>query len=196
MTGRSQPSREATRHVLARRVQVVTAPLKRLAGLTATDPGLSVYLHKHVATEADILKEYRRIADACHPSYVAYLIRLICEDEDRHHRIFEDWERTLRPDDPQRDSEPLVPELSWGVAPRYVVAVTAHFLDVERRDLRALRSLSLRLRRDRDATIWPLLVKLIRHDTKKHIAILKFIRDQARRAQTAKTSTPPPDFPD
>jgi len=172
-------------------------PLKWLEDRIATDAGLSAYLRKHVATEADILENYRRIADLCHPSYVEYLIRLICEDEDRHHRIFEDWQRTLQPSDQDDGIEPLVPDLRWGVDPRFVVAVTAHFLDVERRDLRELRRLSLKLRRYRGLTIWPLLVRLIRHDTKKHIAILKFIRSEARRAQNERISpsTRAGDFP-
>ncbi len=63
-----------------------------------------------------------------------------------------------------------------------MVALTESLLERERSDAADLRRLSSRLDTLKDDTMWQLLVRLMEMDTAKHIAILEFVRANARRS--------------
>ena len=58
---------------------------------------------------------------------------------------------------------------------------TDRFLAFERADLKSLRQLEKELRPVRDTTLFSVLIQVMEFDTKKHIAILEFIRRSAER---------------
>jgi hypothetical protein len=58
--------------------------------------------------------------------------------------------------------------------------VTERLLEVERDDERELKDLAKRLKAFDNTTVWGLLIELMLDDTRKHIKILKFIRDRSK----------------
>lgn len=60
------------------------------------------------------------------------------------------------------------------------MGATNRLIEFERDDEKALQRLKKELRPVRDTTLFWLLVTLMELDTKKHIAILEFIRRKAR----------------
>ncbi len=105
---------------------------------------------------------------------VKYLVRLILEDEHRHHRVFEEMANALRSFVEEIAIEPSVPAL----APRRDPALlqqTRDLLALEKADAKELRQLAKSLRGAPESMLHPLLVDLMRHDTAKHIAILEHV---------------------
>ncbi len=53
-------------------------------------------------------------------------------------------------------------------------------MENEQKDARELKRLQRELRMVKDTSLWGLLVDLMQRDTRKHIAILRFVRNHAR----------------
>ena len=74
-----------------------------------------VYQHvsAHGQVEGEILDEYTTLADdeTISPAF-SYLARIVLEDEERHHRIFEELAETMRQMGTNRDATPPIPSLS------------------------------------------------------------------------------------
>jgi hypothetical protein len=153
--------------------------LTELAG-SFWDEQLLAHLVEHVDGELDVLEGYLSIRDTG-PEHVRYLIDMILDDEARHHQTFKELVNRLRSDIDFRDYEPKVPYLKRDTPDRQaLLEATDRFLAFERADAKSLRQLQKELRPVRDTTLFALLVKLMEFDTKKHIAILEFIRQTAR----------------
>ena len=154
--------------------------LTELAG-SPWDEQLLAHFDEHVNGELDLLEAYLGFRDTG-PEHVRYLIDMILDDEARHHQTFEQLVNRVRSDIDFRDYEPKVPYLRRDPADRpALLAATDRLLDFERADEQSLRRLEKELRPVRDTTLFALLVKLMELDTKKHIAILEFIRNTAGR---------------
>jgi rubrerythrin len=154
--------------------------LTELAG-SPWDEQLLAHFAAHVDGELDLLEAYLKFRDRG-PEYVRYLVDLILNDESRHHQLFSELLNHVRSDIDFRDYEPKVPYLSRdGSDPKALMEATDRFLRFERDDARSLRQLRKELRPVRDTTLFSLLVELMELDTKKHIAILEFIRRSAQR---------------
>jgi hypothetical protein len=152
--------------------------LTELAG-SPWDEQLLEHFDEHVNGELDLLEAYLGFRDTG-PEHVRYLVDLILDDEARHHQTFKELVNRVRSDIDFRDYEPKVPYLKRDPADRTaLLEATSRFLDFERTDEQSLRRLEKELRPVRDTTLFALLVKLMELDTKKHIAILEFIRDTA-----------------
>jgi hypothetical protein len=142
-------------------------------------------IYEHVAghgqIESEILGEYQALAeeDDISPAF-SYLARMILEDEVRHHRLFDELAETMRQ---MRDDSPgpsPIPSLRGFHGDRIrIERLTDRLLQVERDDLAELKHLAKRLKTFDKVTLWGLLIELMLDDTKKHIKILKFIRDRA-----------------
>lgn len=152
-------------------------PLTELAG-SPWDENLLAHFQEHVEGERELLGEYAEFRDAG-PEHVRYLIDLILGDEARHHQWFWELINRVRSDIDWRDYGPKVPYLGKAADSAALVAATDRFLALERDDAQSLRTLKKELRPVRDTTLFSLLVQLMELDTKKHIAILEFIRDRA-----------------
>lgn len=143
-------------------------------------------IYQHVAAhgrlEGEILAEYMALADdeEISPAF-SYLARMILEDEVRHHRLFDELAETFRQMGTDTPDGPPVPSLRGLHADRVrIERVTDRLLAVEQEDLRELKDLAKRLKDFERTTIWGLLIELMVDDTKKHIKILKFIRDRSK----------------
>jgi len=153
-------------------------PLTELAG-SEWDENLLAHFHEHMEGEMELLESYARAREEA-PEYVRYLVDLILADEGRHHQMFRELVNRVRSDIDWREYGPQVPYITRKPEDAEVtVGATEALLSFEREDQKALHRLRRELRPVRDTTLFSLLVELMELDTKKHIAILEFIRDRA-----------------
>jgi hypothetical protein len=101
-------------------------------------------------------------------------VRLILEDEERHHRVFDEMANAMRSYLEELAVEPSAPTLSPR-RDRRLLEQTRYLLALEKADAKELRELRRDLRGAPKSMLHPLLVDLMRHDTAKHIAILEHI---------------------
>jgi len=156
--------------------------------MTTSIPGASVWeqdlywaLARHVATEHDILDEYRVLAAAEPTTFVTYLARMILSDEERHHQLFNDLAETVKAFAEFRYQDEPIPSIPHKLPDAAgVVEQADRFLTIERDDLAELRHLKKRLKEVKDTTLWDLVISLMEMDTEKHIKILEFVRTHAR----------------
>jgi rubrerythrin len=154
--------------------------LTELAG-SPWDEHLLRHFHEHVEGEQELLEAYAEFRDAA-PEHVRYLVELILDDEARHHRLFQELVNRLKSDIDYKDYGPKVPYLTKERADRTsLLAATQRLLDFEREDEKSLERLHKELRPVQDTTLFSLLVELMQLDTKKHIAMLKFIQRSAQK---------------
>jgi hypothetical protein len=171
----------------ARRLQRMSDEVHSDAALHPDPCGTGLQLlvraiETHIAEEDTSAEAYRQLADGTCDPVVAALMRLLAEDEERHHRLFEDVAKTLRD------------KLDWKVSPpladtsRTPGADTARWLrrvrtfeGDERRGARALRELAHRAHVECEPLVCQLL-EAMAIDSDKHAQVLKFVE---RRLSTA-----------
>ncbi len=153
------------------------------AGLSVSDADLYEHLVEHIESESGLIAEYERLIGS--PSaYVSFLAGLIAEDERRHHGLYEDWIESLR----------AIAELQFAGLPPVItdddaadlVSTTERLLEFERNDSVELKALEKKVRDLKDTTLWGLVLEIMRMDTEKHIRILEFIREHAKRKVAGK----------
>ena len=137
-------------------------------------------LETHGAREGVTLASYQRVAEqSSAPDGVRYLVRLILDDEVRHHRVFDEMANGLKSLVWEVDIEPRVPPISARPDPA-LLEETRRLLAFEKADAKELRQLRKALKDSPRSSLHPLLVDLMLHDTKKHIAILEHIVSRLR----------------
>ena len=156
----------------------MTPPQPVPHGLSVFEEKLYAHLIDHVSSEAELIASYRDLADAPNtPDAARYLLRLVVEDEQRHHRIIGEIATAIGEGIAWRNDADTVPNIPQGKPIPNLEEVTKRFLAAERADRKQLRSLRKELRPFRDTTMWSLLVEVMELDTEKHIRLLTFIRD-------------------
>jgi bacterioferritin (cytochrome b1) len=133
----------------------------------------------HVREESAFLAQYEELVDQVGDPGTQFLLRMILDDERRHHALFEEMTQAALGGAPT--DLPGPPALDAATAAR-LLEPTERFLAAEHDDQEQLRSLRRTLRPARDDTLWPLLVELVEIDTEKHITILEYLRARLRRA--------------
>ena len=144
----------------------------------AVERKLIAVLSTHRERESAALDSYTKLVTQSEDEGIRYLGRLIIEDEERHHQIIDDMLNTIRSWVDEVDAEPHAPEMVVR-ASRDLLVETERLLDFEKADLAELRHLKKGLKVASSFPLLNLLVKLMIDDTRKHIAILKFIRASA-----------------
>ena len=143
--------------------------------------GILDMLETHGEREGTALASYERVAEeSTAGAAVQYLVRLILEDEKRHHRVFAEMANELKSFVWEVEVEPRVPAMSPRPDPA-LLDETRRLLAFEKADAKELRRLRKALRHSLNSSLHPLLVDLMLHDTAKHIAILKHIRTHLTR---------------
>ena len=138
-------------------------------------------LETHGEREGAALESYKRVAEESSAGdAVRYLVRLILDDEERHHRVFAEMANEIKSFVWEVPVEPKVPTMVPRTDPA-LLAETRRLLAFETEDAKQLRQLRKELRHSPKSSLHPLLVDLMLHDTAKHIAILKHIRNQLSR---------------
>ena len=155
---------------------------QKIVGTREWEQDIYEHVASHGQLEGEILQEYKELADdeETSPAF-RYLARMILDDEVRHHRIFDELAETFRQMGADTPDRSPIPSLRGFHADRVrIQRVTDRLLQVEQDDLRELKDLAKRLKDFEKITIWGLLIELMLDDTKKHIKILKFIRDRSK----------------
>lgn len=111
-------------------------------GLSVFEERIYGHLVDHVSSEADLVASYRDLAEApATPEAARYLLRLIVEDEQRHHRIIGEIATALGEGIAWRANGDTVPNLSHDKPNPDLEAVTKGFLAAERADRKELSAL-------------------------------------------------------
>ncbi len=97
------------------------------------------------------------------------------DDEERHHEVIREMANRIESWMQGATIEPGIPSLSPRVDPD-LLEETRRLIALERQDAKELRLLQKELRYAPPTSLLPLLVKLMLHDTARHIEILRFIR--------------------
>lgn len=137
---------------------------------------LFAQLEAHERDEAEVLKDYEAAAKGAPDAGFRYLMGLVLEDEERHHRLSQAmadevgnsliW---LHNEQPLPDVKPT-PE-----ARQSLLAQTEQFLRIERQGEQQLAELHHQVK-DLHAGLLELIVDMMRADTHKHIRILEYIK--------------------
>jgi hypothetical protein len=135
-------------------------------------------LHAHMDSERDALSNYARLAEDAPDDHIRFLVRLIVEDEKRHHQLFSQMADSLRRELEHRSPGDL-PEMRRTMDTATLRNETKHLLDLEREDIRELQDLRRQVTKVEDTRWWSVLIDIMEADNRKHMAILEFIRDHA-----------------
>jgi rubrerythrin len=143
---------------------------------------LAKHLTWHMDTEREVLREYGRFAEEVTDERLRYLINLVLDDEVRHHRVFSELVNWLRAETETREVPgPRVPDdMPTHEDREAILAKTKHLLEVEHEDARELKALRRDIDKIEDTAWWTILIEAMELDTRKHIKILEYIRDQVK----------------
>ena len=125
--------------------------------------------------EGVVLASYRRLVADDPDEAIRYLGRLLVQDEERHQKVTSEIEHRVDTWILGHDVEASIPALAPRVD-RMLLATTRQLIALERQDGNDLRLLQRELRGVPASSLLPLLVRLMRLDTARHIEILRFIR--------------------
>jgi rubrerythrin len=141
-----------------------------------SDRQLVTLIAEHGHDEGALLARYEQVAGRVDEPSIRYLVNLILEDEQRHHRVLIELANAIALDG-VHDTAPAVPNIpSQKVIDVGLAAETAALLAAERRDRDELKRLRRKLKDFSETTLWTLLVDLMILDTEKHARILETIQ--------------------
>ena len=135
-------------------------------------------LEAHEESERELLTDYRYAARFGPDPGVRFLMELILEDEDRHHRLTEAMVRDVKSSVLWLSAEPPLPSVGVNLEDNAnVLSQTERFLGVEEESTAQLKALKKELKGLHDGLL-ELIVDGMEIDTHKHIDILKYIQKQ------------------
>jgi rubrerythrin len=143
-------------------------------------------VERHATAEKDALEQYEYIGTASADPVIALVMRLILEDEERHHGLLKRMEASLGDALNWTHTPSALPETS---IPRRAVAselatTTRALINEENTGARYLRKLANE-EKGIDAGLHSLLLQMMATDSEKHARLLKFVHDRlAKRART------------
>ena len=154
----------------------VDTQVDTLVSASVYERDLYEHLTEHVRRERALLERYTAAAEATKSKALAYVVRLLTDDERRHHILFGELAASLRHSAEFAPGEPAIPRLDFDrVDGSAVRDLSRELIAGEQADAAALKKLRKRLRDLEDTTLWSLIVELMEHDTQKHIAMLRFV---------------------
>ncbi len=152
------------------------------AGPSATDRALYAHLTTHIESERGLLQEYSDIAERTESKAFRYLVKLLIEDEIRHHKFFTEIADSVETIALMKPEDPSVPFIDFTQGDQEaVLEATERLLEHENEDADALKRLQREIRDTKDMSLNGLLVELMQRDTQKHIAILRFVQKNTKR---------------
>ncbi len=136
-------------------------------------------LETHERSERDLLEDYRAAAKALPDSGVRFVMGLIVEDEDRHHRLMDAMARDLKSSVQWLHKDELPVIAPDPKAKANILAETERFLGVELESARQLKELKKEVKQLRNGLL-EVIVSGMEADTLKHIEMLKHVRKQLK----------------
>jgi len=150
---------------------------ERLAGASVSEQELYEHLTEHVQNERSVLEAYVAAAEATDSKALAYVVKLLIDDERRHHVLFQELADSLKHDAEFHSGDPAIPRLDFTLVNGAAVReLTDDLINRERADLKELKKLRKDVSDLKDTTLWSLLVELMQRDTDKHVAMLRFVQ--------------------
>jgi rubrerythrin len=143
-------------------------------------------VERHATAEADALDQYEYIATASGDPIVALVMRLILEDEERHHGLLKRIEASLRDALNWTHSPNALPASGMPEQPvaSQLAAAARALIEEERTGAHYLRGVA-HLEKDIDSGLHTLLLEMMAMDSEKHARLLQFVHDRlAARART------------
>jgi hypothetical protein len=137
---------------------------------------LFAQLEAHEREEAEVLEDYQAAARSAPDAGFRYLMSLVLEDEERHHRLSkamaDEVEQSLLW---LKRDEPLPGIHASGEVRGELLGQTERFLRIERDGERQLTELHHQVK-DMHAGLLELIVDMMQADTHKHVRILEYIK--------------------
>jgi rubrerythrin len=146
-------------------------------------------VERHIALESDALDQYEQLATSSGDAVIALVMRLILDDEQRHHGLLMRIATTLRDGLNWTRSPEALPMTTSDedVAHAADLATTARALiEEERSGAQAMRRLAAQ-ERGLDSGLDSLLLEMMAMDSEKHAHLLRFVEKRLEaRARGAK----------
>lgn len=142
-------------------------------------------VEQHASAEQEALAQYAIVADASADPVVALVMKLILDDEERHHGLLHRIEATLRDALYWTHSASALPDASMPPQPlsRDLVAITRDLVEEERSGARMMRDLA-HGEESIDGGLDSLLLEMMAMDSDKHARMLLFVQQRLeKRAQ-------------
>jgi hypothetical protein len=139
-------------------------------------------VERHAQAESDALEQYEYLGTASGDPVIALVMRLILEDEERHHGLLKRIEASLRdalnwthspnalPDD--------VPDQA-SVSPSELAQMTRELINEEHTGARYIRDLAHK-EKGIDGGLHSLLLEMMAMDSEKHARMLQFVQERLR----------------
>jgi hypothetical protein len=136
---------------------------------------------RHAAAEADSLTQYEYLAEASGDPVVALVMRLILEDEERHHGLLLRIESSLRDALEWSHSPDALPSNAAPPLPVFddFTALARDLGDEERAGARKMRELA-ESEKKIDGGLHSLLLDMMAMDSDKHARMLHFVEQRLR----------------
>lgn len=146
---------------------------------TGTAEWLLDAVERHAMAEADALDQYEYIATVSADPVIALVMRLVLDDEERHHSLLKRIEASLRDALNWTHSPEALPSTAMPQNPvgRDLLEGTAALIEEERTGARYLRDLSRR-EKTVGSGLHSLLIEMMAMDSEKHARLLEFVRDR------------------
>jgi rubrerythrin len=143
-------------------------------------------VERHAIAEQDALDQYEYIGTASGDPVVALVMRLILEDEERHHGLLKRMQATLSDALNWTHSPSALPAtaIPQRAAAHELATAARALIEEEHTGARYLRKLANE-EKGIDAGLHSLLLEMMAMDSEKHARLLKFVQDRlAKRAHT------------
>jgi len=140
-------------------------------------------IERHIQAEANALSQYDRIAEESGDPVIALVMRLVLQDEERHHTLLERIASSLRDALEWTHSPDALPtgQPYSGERAAALAHVTRELIDEERQGAKALRKLARTERTIADG-LHSLLLEMMALDSDKHAHLLQFVEHRLRAA--------------
>ena len=155
---------------------------ERERGLSEVERLLQAFV-AHEEEEKGFLEDYREIVKNCKQPMAAYLLNLIIGDEERHQAVVHSMAATLKgaidwshPTGAIQGSTSLTQEQA-----RELGNVTRKYIDEEKEGIKKYKKL-IKSSSGYYRGLFALLLKIMIHDSEKHVMILEFLRDELANA--------------
>ncbi|MDR3650118.1 MAG: hypothetical protein P4L20_13575 [Acidimicrobiales bacterium] len=133
-------------------------------------------LARHGEEEGAILSRYQRFAEDASAPETRYLVKLIIDDERRHHGLLVEMANAIAWGLIDQSTDPVLPDMTHKDAGNPALAEeTQRLIQAEEHDHVELKRLRKRLRTFKNTSLWELIVDLMLLDTEKHIRILRLV---------------------
>jgi rubrerythrin len=151
-------------------------------------------IDRHVASEADTADQYERLATHSGDPAVTLVMRVIVDDEQRHHELLERIAATLRDALNWTHSTQSLPQSARTnsvTVDAELAAAARALIDEEKAGAAALRRLAQH-EKSLDGDVEAILLEMMAIDSDKHARLLEFVRRRLAARSRAPAQTPAP----